>query len=137
LFGDNSVATLFVAPLLIFTPRLMREWRKGCLDYGALAESVGHAFEHKWLGAGKADKDSLERPDFSAATDLYQIVSNVYGIRFVAVDRKDLIILTVAMLVPYVPVLLLAVPISVILAQARSLLFWTSPETGRMGERDD
>jgi hypothetical protein len=118
-----ALAALFVAPLLVFTPVLMRAWRRGALEYGALAEGVGQAFERKWLGARKTDQDVLGQPDFSATTDLYQVVSNVYAIRFLPVGLKDLAMLVVAMLLPFVPVLLLAFPTDVIWAHARSLLF--------------
>jgi hypothetical protein len=117
-----AIMTLFAAPLLVFTPTLMRSWRRGTIAYDALAGRVGHAFERKWLASGKADPDPLERPDFSATTDLYAVVSNVHAIRFVPLDVKDLIPLAVAMLLPFVPVVLLAFPLDVIWAHIKSLL---------------
>jgi hypothetical protein len=118
-----TVMALFVAPLLAFTTPLMRAWRRGTLAYGALAEQVGTAFEQKWLGTSKADQSALTQPDFSATTDLYSIVANVHAIRFVPVDLRDLIVLAGAMLLPFVPVALLAFPLDVIWAQTKSLLF--------------
>jgi hypothetical protein len=118
------VTALFVAPLLVFTPTLMRAWRRGELEYGTLAHRVGDAFEQKWLGPDrKADRDALEQPDFSATTDLFQVVSNVHAIRFVPVDLKDIITLVVALLLPFVPVVLLAIPANAIWAGVKSLLF--------------
>jgi hypothetical protein len=52
----------------------------------------------------------LERNDFSAATDLYQVVDRVLAMRFVPVDRVNLIMLAVATLLPFVPVALVALP---------------------------
>jgi hypothetical protein len=119
-----AIMALFVAPLAVFTPTLAQVWRRGVLDYGALAERVGEAFERKWLGRGEAlDKSALERPDFSATTDLYQVAANVYAIRFIPLDLKDLIVLAAAMLLPFIPVVLLAFPMNVIWAQTKSLLF--------------
>jgi hypothetical protein len=114
---------LFVAPLLTFTPTLARTWRRGTLKYDALADRVGHSFEHKWIGSGdKVDSGALERPDFSATTDLYSIVANVHAIRFVPVDLKDVVTLVAAMLLPFVPVVLLAFPLDEIWAHMKSLL---------------
>jgi hypothetical protein len=118
-----TMLALFVTPLLVFTPPMLRTWQNGTLQYGALADHVGHAFEEKWLGTQVAGQDALERPDFSATTDLYQIVSNVHAIRFVPINLKDLIVLVLAMLLPFVPVVLLAFPLDVIWAQIKSLLF--------------
>jgi hypothetical protein len=118
-----TIMALFVAPLLVFTPALMSVWQRGTLEYDALAEQVGHAFERKWFDGRKTDATALERPDFSATTDLYSIVANVHAIRFVPVDVKDLITLAVAMLIPFVPVVLLAFPLDEIWAHTKSLLF--------------
>jgi hypothetical protein len=118
-----TIMALFVAPLLAFTPTLVRARRRGAFEYGALANRLGQSFERKWLGPGAAvDAGSLEQPDFSATTDLYQVASNVYAIRFVPVEPKDLLPLAVAMLLPFAPVVLLAVPFEVILTQLKRLL---------------
>lgn len=115
-----TIAALFTAPLLAFTPTLMRAWRCGTLAYDALAEQVGHAFEGKWL-AQKADQAALDKPDFSATTDLYSVVANVHAIRFVPVELKDLIAIAAALLLPFVPVVLLAFPADVIWMQMKNL----------------
>jgi hypothetical protein len=117
-----TVAALFVAPLLVFTPTLMRTWRQGALAYDALAERLGHAFERKWL-ASEADQSARDPADFSAAADLYSVVANVHAIRLVPVGLKDLIVIAVALLAPFAPVLLLAVPRDVLWAHVSSLLF--------------
>lgn len=114
---------LFVAPLLVFTPTLLRVWQRGTMQYGTLAVCVGEEFESKWLNRGNIDRGALEKPDFSATTDLYSVVSNVYAIRLVPVDLKNLIALAVALLIPFVPVLLLAIPINTILQSLQKLLF--------------
>jgi hypothetical protein len=119
-----TLLALFTAPLLVFIPVLRDAWIRGTLEYGTLAERVGATFEGKWLGKTKGiDPAALDEPDFSATTDLYQVVSNVYAIRPVPIDLKDLIPLVIAMLIPFVPVVLLAVPTDVIWSGLKSLLF--------------
>ena len=64
----------------------------------------------------------LEAPDFSATTDLYQVVSNVYDMGTIPLDLKDLVPLAIATLLPFVPVALMAVPLDVLLRQLANLL---------------
>ena len=113
---------LFTAPLFVFTPTLLRMWRRGVFAYGALANHVGAVFERKWLGRTDIDDSALERQDFSATTDLYQIVSNVYAIRFVPIGVADLIILAGAILLPFVPVVLIVTPAELIWDGIKGLL---------------
>lgn len=114
---------LFLAPLLVFTPALLRAWQRGTVGYGVLAVRVGEEFESKWLDRDNIDRAALEKPDFSATTDLYSVVSNAYAIRFVPADLKNLIALSVALVLPFVPVVLLAIPINTILQSLQKLLF--------------
>lgn len=119
-----SLLVLFVAPLLVFTPTLLRAWKRGSVEYGELAARVGEVFESKWLArGGGVDRTALEKPDFSATADLYGVASNVYATRFVPVELKNLIALVVALLLPFVPVVLLAIPIHTILQSLQKLLF--------------
>lgn len=118
-----ATVALFVAPLVVFAPALARERRRGMFAYGALAGRVGRLFEQSWLGDRHKGEAPLQQPDFSAAADLYQVVSNVAAIRFVPVGLGDIATLVLAMLLPFVPVLLLAVPVDVIWAHLSSLLF--------------
>lgn len=119
-----AIAALFLSPVLAFVPTLIRVWRRGTFEYGALANRLGQRFERKWLrGDVEIGEEALEASDFSATADLYSVVSNVYAIRFFAIGLKDLFILGIALLLPFVPVVLLTVPIEAIWAQMRSLLF--------------
>ncbi|RWP54833.1 hypothetical protein [Mesorhizobium sp.] len=118
------VGALFAAPLFFFTPMLMRALQRGSFEYGALATQVGAAFEEKWLGRDRpVDKSALEKPDFSATTDLYAIVANVYALRLVPIDLKSIAMLGIALLLPFVPVVFLALPMAEILAGLKGLLF--------------
>lgn len=115
------VAVLFTSPLLVFLPALVRTWRRGMFKYGALAARVGNAFERKWFGR-ETDDTTLLQPDFSAANDLYQVVANVNAMRFIPVGLKDIGLLVGIMLLPFIPVVLLMVPIGTILAGIKGLL---------------
>jgi hypothetical protein len=118
-----TVAILFTAPLAVFFPVLLRTWRRGVAEYGALARDVGKAFEDRWLKGSTPAREGLEKPDFSATTDLYGVVSNVYALRFAPVDLTSLIALVVVMLLPFAPVVLLAIPLDQIWSGIKQLLF--------------
>jgi hypothetical protein len=118
-----STVLVFTAPLTVFYGNLLSAWRSAILRYGALAERVGHEFEAKWLGrAREFPEDPLQTGAFSATTDLYQVVSNIYAMKFVPVDVQSVIVLAVATVLPFVPVLLISEPLDVMLRKLASFL---------------
>ena len=100
----------------------MHAWRRGIFQYGALADRFGREFEHKWFGGSKVDETTMEVPDFSAATDLYQVVSNVYAMHLVPIDLRSVVLLVAATLLPFLPVVLLAMPMETIFSAFADLL---------------
>ena len=117
------VLLLFVGPLLVFTYKLQRQKVAGIFSYGALAENVGRQFEHKWLeNYDKYSAGALEATDFSATTDLYGVVANVHEMKNVPFDLVGLVSLAVTTLLPFIPVLLMTMPIKQILQEAMKLL---------------
>lgn len=117
------VVVLFASPLLLFTPALNEAWRRGIFEYGALAERVGRELERQWFRRlDSIDADALGRQDFSATTDLYSVVANVYRMRVFVFDLQSALVLAGATLIPFVPVTLFAVPIDTLLARAADVL---------------
>ena len=72
--------------------------------------------------AGRYQRSALEVPDFSSTTDLYQIVSNVREMKELPFDLIQLRSLIIAVLLPFVPVALAAVPLRTILETVTKLL---------------
>lgn len=117
------VVVLFSAPMLVFTRTLLAAWRRGADEYDALADRLGRQFEARWCGRGDSiDADALGRPDFSATTDLYSVVANVYQMRLFLFDLQGILLLAGATAAPFIPVILFAVPIDAILARAADML---------------
>jgi len=106
---------LFCAPMCVLAPRLGAERRAGMKHFGQLATSFGLQFRSEWFTGRKVERDTLERPDFSAATDLYQVVDRVKAMRFLPLDRVNVSLLAIATLVPFFPVALLALPFDTLL----------------------
>ena len=104
--------------------QLLEARQRGMAEYGALAGSVGEAFERKWLKrAWDADQKALEVGDFSATTDLFQVVANVYGIKIAPLSLVGLALLAACALAPLLPVLLMVVPVRDIVGELAKFLF--------------
>jgi hypothetical protein len=117
------VLALSAGPLTVFVRKLRAAKRRGTFEYGALGCAVGRQFERKWLGrAGGVDESALDAPDFSATTDLYQVVANVYEMESLPFGLKSLSELVAMTLLPFVPVALMAVPLDVIIKDIAKLL---------------
>lgn len=117
------VFVLFVGPLVVFVSKLHRVKMIGIFEYGGLAEGVGRMFEEKWLRSyDKYASGALEATDFSATTDLYGIVSNVHEMRVLPFDLRGLLTLAVCTLLPFIPVVLMTIPLKQFLEEIMKLL---------------
>jgi hypothetical protein len=117
------VVLLFSGPLLVFTGKLFHTKWRGTFEYGALATGEGGQFEHKWLTRPESiDESTLAVPDFSATADLYQVVTNVYDMGIIPLDFRNILLLIVATLLPFVPVVFMAIPLDAIVAHVAGLL---------------
>jgi len=115
---------LFVGPVLVFGGKLVEARRRGILNYGGLAGAVGRELERKWLDdRNRVDEGALDVPHFSATTDLYQVVSNVYQMKPFPIHTQDLIALIVVTLLPFLPALLFEIPLNEILADLIEVMF--------------
>lgn len=123
LFVIAVVLLICVGPLSVFTNTLLQARRRGVFEYGSLATALGHQFERKWLHPEKkVDVTILERQDFSATTDLYQIVGHVHRMNSLPVKLRGVIRLIVSALVPAVPIVLAVIPFDEIVHQLLRLL---------------
>ena len=115
---------LFVGPVLVFGAKLVEARRRGIINYGGLAGAVGRELETKWLDdRNRVDEGALDVQHFSATTDLYQVVSNVYQMKPFPIDTQDLIALIVVTLLPFLPALLFEIPLNEILSDLMKVMF--------------
>jgi len=115
------IITVIAGPLLFFIGQLLDNWCEGVLAYGSLASSLGSQLEKKWFSR-PTEAEALETNDFSATTDLYAIVANVYTIKALPLTLTRLAVFVVATLVPYLPLLLIEMPFSLILQKIAGVL---------------
>jgi len=115
------LALIVVAPLCIFSNTLVEVRRQGILSYGGLARDLGLQMERKWL-TQRVTSEALAVSDFSSTTDLYAIVANAYGVNILPLAVSDLVALVLAALLPFIPVVLLVFPFSVVIRTLAALL---------------
>jgi hypothetical protein len=116
------IVALFTAPLFVFAVPLHQARLRGIMEYGALSSALGQRFEERWLRDPAVAPDALEANDFSATTDLYSIAGNVWRMKIVPVTLKDLLVLLLATLLPFLPLALLSVPLAELLRGLVGLL---------------
>jgi hypothetical protein len=112
--GAQVVGALvfFGGPLLLLTRPVTTLKARGTLDYGRLASEVGHQFERKWIaGDDTASPQALDAPDFSATTDLFAIAANVRGINVFILDMELVLLIVLASVLPYVPLIFAIMPL--------------------------
>jgi hypothetical protein len=103
---------LFCGPLLFFIAPLAKAKREGIYKHGALSRHQLGEFEEKWVESPYTKKEGmLSEPDFSVTVDLSGVVSKAYEMKTIPFSPYDMIPLAVGMLLPFVPVVLLEVPL--------------------------
>ena len=94
------------APLLVFTGHLARCRFRGLLDFGSLIGDHDRAFDEKWLKSPSANRSSLlGSPDVPSLADIAEVYEHVERMQLLPFDKKALIVLVVAALIPMVPLL--------------------------------
>lgn len=117
------VLILFVGPLLVFAFKLHAQKVEGIFTYGTLADRVGYQFEKKWLdNYEQYGSDALQSPDFSATTDLYSVVANVHNMKVLPFEFRAVVSLIIATLLPFLPVLVMMMPVKQIVQELARLL---------------
>jgi hypothetical protein len=113
---------LFAFPLLVFSNKLYSRWRDARLTYGMLALRAGWELHRRWVDRPTLPEDLLNTNTFETANNLYAIVGNVYQMRFLPLDKRSVLTLIQAALIPFIPVVLLAVPPDELVRELRRFL---------------
>ena len=112
--GAQVVAVLvaFAGPLLLLSLPLIRLRERGTVEYGQVASQLGREFQKRWTEPGRRhiDPDALGVPDFSATVDLFGVVAAIQNINPLVLDVGPVIVLVLATLLPYVPVVFAVMP---------------------------
>jgi hypothetical protein len=121
LTGFKPLLALFVGvgvliafgPLIVFTPQLLRARREGLLDCGGRACDEGRRFRRRIAEGRAMRKGESSGSDLAALSDVTTVYREaVDRIQLVLVDRRDLIGLLIATILPVLPLMVLRVPLS-------------------------
>jgi hypothetical protein len=119
----SAVLVVFLAPFLVFIPKLLRLKEAVAFEYGALGLALGEQFELKQVkGRSAVNRETLELQDFSATTDLYSVVTNAYQLRYFPIGFDAIRELLVVTMLPFIPAALSAIPLDVVLRTIGNLL---------------
>jgi hypothetical protein len=92
------------APLLVFTGRLARCRFRGLLEFGSLIGDHDRAFDEKWLES-PSRASLLGSPDTVSLANMSLVYEHVDRMQLLPFDKKALIVLVAAALIPMVPLL--------------------------------
>jgi hypothetical protein len=111
------------APLLAFSGRLGRCRFRALLEFGTLIGCHDRAFDEKWIKARGTNPESLlGSPDPSSLADLAIAFEHVQRMQLVPWDKKAVLVLVVAALIPMIPLLGTSIPLTEILSKLGEFL---------------
>lgn len=93
-------------PLFVFTDRLARCRFRGLLEFGNLIGRHDRAFDEKWLRSQGTERASLlGSPDVPSVADIAVIYKHIDEMQLVPFDKKAVLVLLAAALLPMIPLL--------------------------------
>jgi hypothetical protein len=106
------VLVLFLAPLLVFVPRLVALRRQSLLAYGALVGRHGRLVEHRWIrGETVDDRGLLDAPELGPVADTLTLYEAVGRLRAAPIGKQSIVTVAAAAIIPLLPVIAIQVPI--------------------------
>jgi len=100
-----------VAPMLVFTRRLVRAKHRSWLSYSGFASDYVWLFEQKWLGKGDPGEQALGSGDIQSLADLGGSFERVVEMRPVPIDRRLVLSFAIAAAAPILPLVLTMMPL--------------------------
>jgi hypothetical protein len=105
------IVLIFFLPLLMFTPRLIKEKKEGNLNYGSLRHLHSLLFHEKWIvERNEHVEELLGTSDVSSLADISSSFKNVEEMSVFPVRKGAAIALFVALAVPMIPAITSKLP---------------------------
>jgi hypothetical protein len=112
-----------MGPLFIFCGKLWTCYWTGMSEYMGMASRYANAFDNKWIrDPGASGESQLGSADLQSLADLTGSLNVVRRMRTVPIGKRFLIELTVAVIVPLLPLLLLKYPAEQVAARLIKLM---------------
>ena len=114
---------IVLAPILVFTGKLVELRADGIFKYGDLGEEYARLFDQKWVqGMHPDDETILGSSDIQSLADLRNSFDIVQNMNIVAIDRKTIGVIAATAAVPMIPLFFLALPFQEIIARILGML---------------
>lgn len=105
------VGIIFITPLFVFTPLLVRSKRSGLEEYGNFSYLYTESFRKKWIDKStKINESPLGDSDIQSLSDLQGSYENLGKMRLVLMNRHGLISMGVLTVSPLLPLALFKFP---------------------------
>ncbi len=115
---------VFLAPLLVFSPHLLRARREGLREYGKLASRYVEEFDQKWgRGGAQADEQLIGSGDIQSLADLGNSFEIIRDIRPVPFSKETVIQLIFIILLPVLPLALTMMPLEELITKLLGVIF--------------
>ena len=115
---------LFLAPLLVFVPALVRARREGLKIYSRLVDDYNRAFHKKWTQGPPPEPEALlGSPDIQSMAGLAANYDRVRQMRPLPFGGREVMQILVLALLPALPLVLIVVPVGDILDFLGKALF--------------
>ncbi len=115
---------LLLAPLVLFVPHILVARREGLLNYGRLSSEYVSLFERKWIATKPSTQDEtlLGSSDIQSLADLGNGFDRVSKMRIFPADKRSIIGIVVAGILPFLPLSLLEIRLEDLLRATVKLL---------------
>lgn len=101
---------LFLGPLFMFAPVLLRTRRKALQEYSTLACKLGRLYDRKWVKGNPAGESLLSTPDNTSLASYSRDYELVDRMRVFPFEPRTAVVLALAGLIPMVPLLATVMP---------------------------
>ena len=118
------ILSVFLGPLVLFSPKLLDAKRTGLLEYGTLANEYTQSFERKWIRREAPEGETLiGSADIQSLADLGNSFEIVRKMRPVSFDLVTAILpMVAAAAIPFLPLLLTVFPLEEIVKNVIGML---------------
>jgi hypothetical protein len=112
------LSVMYLAPLLFFSPVLLRTKRDGERLYGRLASGYGRQFSDKWIsGQAPGSEPLLGTADIQSLADLGNSFGFVHQMRPIPFGTDAIVTLVASVAAPMLPLALTIIPLSQVIDQ--------------------
>ncbi|MBZ0189443.1 MAG: hypothetical protein K8F91_24570 [Candidatus Obscuribacterales bacterium] len=113
-----GVLLIFVGPLIIFSPTLLKTKLNGIISYGSLCHELSNKFAAKWIAMRQQENESiLSSPDPSSLADLNSSFDTVQTMRPIVFDHQFVFLFVIATCLPALPLVATVIPLQDLIMQ--------------------